>query len=244
MEEPLLAIESLRFSYPGVRVLDALNLRVSSGEILGFVGANGAGKTTTFLLATGFLRPDAGQIRTCGVDPISSARWRPQVGLVLARSGHYGRLSVRRNLKFFADLYGVRLDLDAHMAQFGLSDVADKAVAQLSTGYRQRLTIARATVHSPRLLLLDEPTDGLDPTSTDELHREVQRWKEKGIGVLLTSHRLDEVEQLCTRIVVLKDGRAIFDGSPQEVRERAGSLRGLLVDGRQETETDSGNSSP
>jgi ABC-2 type transport system ATP-binding protein len=151
--------------------------------------------------------------------------------VVNSGAGHYNRLSVRRNLSFFASLYGVKVDLEAHLKAYGLQDYADRPAGQLSQGYRQRLSLARATVHSPRLLLLDEPSDGLDPGATEELHQMVRRFAEGGGGVLLTSHRVEEVESLCGRVVLLCDGVARLQGSPQELGGgAAGGLRARLLE--------------
>ncbi len=231
MGEPLLGVDSVVFSYPGVAVIKVLNLLVREGEMVGFIGANGSGKTTTFLLATGFLRPESGRISVFGENPSLSSGWKMKVGVVLARAGHYGRLTVKRNLKFFADLYGVETDLDRHLASHGLQEFAQRQVRHLSTGTRQKLTMARATVHSPQLLLLDEPSDGLDPKSTEELHLYLRKFVEEGGSVLLTSHRLDEVEALCSRVSVLHQGRIVVSGEPSELDlKKEGGLKQLLRD--------------
>lgn len=224
-----LHFRSVAFSYGAHPVLQGLSLSVGPGEVVGFLGINGSGKTTTFLLATGFLQPASGEIRIAGVAPRRSKAWCASVGVVHSAAGHYNRLSVRRNLAFFASLYGVRPDLDAHLEAHGLGAVANKPAGQLSQGYRQRLSLARATVHSPRLLLLDEPSDGLDPGATEELHQMVRRFAEQGGGVLLTSHRVDEVEALCQRVVLLSEGVARLQGSPAELGQGSGGLRARLL---------------
>jgi ABC-2 type transport system ATP-binding protein len=231
--EPLtggLEFSAVTFAYGDRAVLQGLDLRVTPGELVGFLGVNGAGKTTTFLLATGFLQPDSGSITVAGCDPRRSRAWCARVGVVTSGSGHYNRLSVRRNLAFFASLYGVRQDLDAHLKAYGLSDYANTPAGRLSHGYRQRLSLARATVHQPRLLLLDEPSDGLDPAATDDLHRFLQRFTEQGGGVLLTSHRVEEVESLCHRVVLLAEGVARLNGTPQQLAaDQPGGLRAKLL---------------
>lgn len=225
----LLEFDSVVFSYGDVSVLKGLDLTVSAGEIVGYLGLNGSGKTTSFLLATGFLTPRLGRISISGVDPRRSRAWCSQVGVVHSGAGHYNRLSVRRNLEFFAALQGAKPDLDAHLARHGLAQLADRPVGQLSQGYRQRLSLARATVHGPKLLLLDEPSDGLDPGASDELHEMVKRFAEQGGGVLLTSHRIEEVETLCHRIVLLAEGVALMEGTPEELgADDGGGLRAKL----------------
>lgn len=227
MAEPGAGLEfrAVAFAYDDHQVLRGLDLSVNPGEVVGFLGVNGSGKTTTFLLATGFLTPTAGEIRIAGYSPRLSRKWCSKVGVVNSGAGHYNRLSVRRNLAFFASLYGVRPDLETHMKAYGLAGFANKPAGQLSQGYRQRLSLARATVHSPRLLLLDEPSDGLDPGATEELHESVRRFAEGGGGVLLTSHRVEEVESLCHRVVLLSQGVASLQGTPAEI---GGGLPGGL----------------
>ena len=230
----LLEFDSVAFSYPKTPVLRGLSLRVAAGEIVGFLGINGSGKTTTFLLATGVLSPESGSIRLLGHEPRSSRGWCSRVGVVHSGVGHYNRLTVRRNLEFFAGLQGVKPNLENHLTTYGLADVASKTAGQLSQGYRQRLALARATVHSPDLLLLDEPSDGLDPSASDDLHQSVRDFAAKGGGVLLTSHRVEEVESLCHRVVLLSDGAALMEGTPEALAQGVeGGLRQTLRSLRQ-----------
>lgn len=229
-ESPLLRLDSVHFSYRQAPVLDGLSLQIAAGELVGYLGVNGSGKTTTFLLATGLLPPQAGSVETLGVDPRTSKSWCSQVGVVSYGAGHYPRLTVRQNLQFFARLYGVRPDLDLHLGAHGLSSYADHPAGQLSQGFRQRLSLARATLHRPRLLLLDEPSDGLDPAATEELHHSLRRFTSEGGAVLLTSHRLEEVEALCARVILLSEGKAAWEGSPGELEAgRSGALRRKLL---------------
>ncbi len=225
-----LQFDNVAFAYGSVAVLKGLDLRVEPGQVVGFLGVNGSGKTTTFLLATGFLAADSGQVSVMGVDPRTSKAWSSQVGVVHSGAGHYGRLSVRRNLSFFAELYGIKPDLEAHMARHGLTEYANRPAGQLSTGYRQRLSLARATLHSPRLLLLDEPSDGLDPAASEELFLLVKAFADGGGAVLMTSHRVEEVERLCQEVVLLSEGVASWRGSPSQLSAGTpGGLRAKLL---------------
>lgn len=231
MSQACLKFDQVAFAYGGHRVLRDLSLSIYPEEIVGFLGVNGSGKTTTFLLATGFLEPDSGEISVLGYSPRRSRAWCSQVGVVNSGAGHYGRLTVRRNLAFFAELYGVRPDLEAHMAEYGLTAYADRPASELSQGYRQRLALARATLHRPRLLLLDEPSDGLDPAASHELHQNLRRFVAKGGAVLLTSHRIEEVESLCHRISLLCDGAVVTEGSGEQLGgQGAGGVRAKLLE--------------
>ncbi len=224
-----LEFASVVFSYGPHRVLQGLDLRVSPGEVVGFLGVNGSGKTTTFLLATGILVPDSGAISLLGHNPRKTRAWCSGVGVVHSGTGHYNRLSVRRNLEFFAKLQGVKPDMKAHLARHGLSEMSERPAGQLSQGYRQRLSLARATLHQPKLLLLDEPSDGLDPRATDDLHEAIEDFAKDGGSVLLTSHRVEEVEALCHRVVLLSGGVALAEGTPAELSDMGGGgLRGKL----------------
>lgn len=214
-----LEFSEVHFSYGQKPILKGLSFSVGPGELVGFLGVNGSGKTTTFLLATGFLQASSGQITIAGCAPRQSKKWCLKVGVLHAGAGHYQRLSVRRNLSFFASLYGLRPDLDAHLEANGLKEVADKQAGKLSTGYKQRLSLARATIHSPELLLLDEPSDGLDPAATDRLHKYLREFTQKGGSVLLTTHRIEEVEALCHRVIMLSDGVASYDGGIPSLAE-------------------------
>lgn len=227
----LLKFDSVRFSYSNSDpVLKSLSFSVGGSEIVGFLGVNGSGKTTSFLLATGLLKPTSGQVEIVGVDPATTKMWSEDVGVLLGGGGVYSRLTVRRNLAFFAELLGCGggLDLDAHLKEHGLTPYSDRATSQLSQGYRRRLALARATLHQPKLLLLDEPADGLDPAATDALHRYLRGFRERGGGVVFTSHRLEEVESLCDRIVLLSGGEIVSQGTPRELSGGRG-LRDLVL---------------
>lgn len=230
-QETLLSFDSVSFSYDDTQVLTSLSLQVDCGEIAGFLGVNGAGKTTTFLLATGLLTPASGTIAILACEPVKQKDWTYGVGALMSGAGLYPRLTVRRNLAFFAELYSLKVDLDKHLARHGLSDYANKPAGVLSQGYRRRLALARVTLHSPRLLLLDEPADGLDPRATEHLHQFLRDFRDEGGGVLLTSHRLEEVERLCDRVLLLSEGKIAHESTPQALAEEKGGqgLRNLVL---------------
>lgn len=227
----LLSFSQVSFSYPKTPVLTGLSFSVDEGEIVGFLGVNGAGKTTSFLLASGLLRPDSGTVLTRGFNPSSTKEWSYSTGVMMAGADLYPRLTVRRNLAFFAELYGKTVDIDAHLEAHGLREHAGKRAGQLSQGFRRRLALARATIHGPDFLMLDEPADGLDPGGTEALHSYLREFRDSGGGVVFTSHRLEEVERLCDRILVLSGGVIAIQGSTEELNEQSGGegLRGLIL---------------
>ena len=229
--EALLSFRQVSFSYPQTPVLSDLTFSVTKGEIVGFLGVNGAGKTTSFLLATGLLKPQGGAIEVVGCDPAVSKSWTHSVGVMMAGAGLYPRLTVARNLSFFAELYGLKIDVEEHLRKHAMADQVGKKAQQLSHGYRRRLALARATLHSPRLLLLDEPADGLDPGGTEALHEYLKNYRDQGGAVILTSHRLEEVERLCDRILVLSEGKIAIQGPPEELSQKVDGqgLRALIL---------------
>lgn len=229
--EALLSFSQVSFSYPQTPVLSDLSFSVKKGEIVGFLGVNGAGKTTSFLLATGLLKPQSGAVKIVGYDPAAGKEWAHSVGVMMAGAGLYPRLTVARNLSFFAELYGIQVDIEGHLRQHSMASQINKKAQQLSHGYRRRLALARATLHSPRLLLLDEPADGLDPGATEALHSYLKNYRNEGGAVVLTSHRLEEVERLCDRILLLSEGKIVAQGAPEELSQRVDGqgLRALIL---------------
>jgi sodium transport system ATP-binding protein len=219
-----------RFYLGGAQILavDHLSFAVPAGEIYGLLGPNGAGKTTTIRMIVGLLRPDSGYAEVAGFrtsdmpDEVKS-----RIGLVSANDGVYPWLSVREMLLFFADLYGLspaeaRENLRALADLFGLTSLLDQRCALLSTGQRQRVTLARALIHSPPVMLLDEPTRGLDVLGSQVVVDYVRRLRDEGKAVIVSTHRLDEAERLCDRFGLLHQGRLRMEGTLPELREATG----------------------
>jgi len=198
------------------------------GEITGLLGPNGAGKTTTLRMLYTLLRPDAGSIHVDGRDAqLEPLAVRRTLGVLPDARGLYRRLSARENIEYFAALQGLdreqaRARTDALVEALGMQDIAGRRTAGFSQGERVKTAIARALVHDPRNVLLDEPTNGLDVASTRALREFLRGLKSAGRCVLLSTHLMQEVAALCDRIVIIARGRVVADGSSDELRRQAG----------------------
>ncbi|GIG41333.1 ABC transporter ATP-binding protein [Cellulomonas phragmiteti] len=226
-------VAGLRMSYGGRTVLDGIDLDVAAGEVVALLGPNGAGKTTTVEIVEGFRHRDAGDVAVLGVDPEhGDDAWRARIGVVLQSWRDHRRWRVRELLGQLADTYRPYAspgrprprDVDDLLARVGLSGAADQRMATLSGGQRRRLDVAVGLVGRPDLLILDEPTAGLDPVARREFHELVHEVVDRdGTTVLLTTHDLAEAETVADRILLLAGGRIVAAGSPAAVaREVAG----------------------
>jgi ABC-2 type transport system ATP-binding protein len=217
--DQVVRVRGLTKSYAGRTVVDHLDLRVDAGEVVGLIGANGAGKTTTVECLQGLRRPDAGEVRVLGLDPDRDAdRLRRLVGSQLQNSGLPDRLRVAEAVRLFA---GPRATTgDDLLEQFGLAERRRSPFAGLSGGERQRLFLVLALLNRPRLVVLDELTQGLDPAARREVWSAVARLRDVGTTVLLVTHELDEAEELCDRVVAMRDGRVLDQGTPADLVAR------------------------
>jgi ABC-2 type transport system ATP-binding protein len=234
---PLVEIENLQKHYGDVRAVDGISVTVAEGEIFGLLGHNGAGKTTTIRLLTGQARPTKGTARIAGLDVTRDRdAIKPLINLVFEEANLYERLSGRDNLYLFAHLYRVPCArADDLLELVGLTDVADRQVKTYSSGMKQRLLVARAIVNTPRVLFLDEPTRGLDPTSARELHQIVRRMSQAGTTVFLTTHYMEEADELCHRVAFLSQGKVVAFDTPRELKLRLGTKTAVvLLDTREE----------
>jgi ABC-2 type transport system ATP-binding protein len=232
-------VRDLGKHYGAVRAVDGITFAVDSGEIFGLLGHNGAGKTTTIRMLTGRTRPTHGAARVAGFDVVSERdRIKPLINLVFEEQNLYERLTGRDNLTVFADLYGApHSRVEALLAQVDLIDAAKRRVKTYSTGMKQRLLIARALINRPQVLFLDEPTRGLDPASARDLRDLVRRLSDDGTTVFLTTHSMEEADELCDRVAFLTAGKIVALDSPRELKLRYGqrTARVLLQDRRQES---------
>lgn len=229
-----LAVDGLTKRYGGRVALDRLTLSLGAGEVLGLVGGNGGGKTTSLRILAGLLAPDAGGGHVLGFDLAREAeRIRAHVGYMSQRFSLYTGLSVLENLRFRARVWGLpspRAMAETTMEAFDLTRYARTPAGRLSGGWARRLQLAAAVVHAPELLLLDEPTAGLDAASRQDLWRRVAALAASGAGVIVSTHDLAEAEW-CSRAALLSDGRVVAVGTPQEVAGRAPASAFLLSGG-------------
>jgi ABC-2 type transport system ATP-binding protein len=216
----VVTVRGLRKVYGERVVVDELDLDVGVGEIVGLIGANGAGKTTTVECIQGLRRPDAGMIRVLGLDPVTEVgRLRPRIGSQLQDSGLPDRLRVSEAVS----LFGARGDgSERLLEQFGLAERRRAPFASLSGGERQRLFLVLALLGSPRLVILDELTQGLDPAARREVWQAVAQLRDGGTTVLLVTHELDEAQALCDQVVAMRAGRVLDCGAPAELIDRHG----------------------
>lgn len=229
----MIVVEHLtkRFPLPGggnVLAVNQLSFSVQAGEVYGLLGPNGAGKTTTLRMLLGLLQPTSGEASIAG---FGSARHpdevKRRVGYVSAGAGLYHGLTVREMLLFFADLYAVPdaqalQELNRLTILLGLGDIIERRCANLSTGQRQRVTLARALIHRPPVMLLDEPTLGLDVMGSQMIIEYIEHLRREGKAVILTTHHLDDAQRLCSRFGLMNKGELVSEGTLAELRERTG----------------------
>ncbi len=214
----LIDIQSLRLQIDGTPVLRNVNLSVNEGEIYGLIGPNGAGKSTTIAVALGLRKPDAGTVRVLDEDPrVHPETVHAQVGVLPEQGGFYEWMTARDYLDFFARLYGKEYDaaaLSARLEQVGLEPALTRTIGTYSRGMKQRLGLARALLPDPRLLILDEPTNGLDPRGRREMHDLLlEQSRLRNVGILLCTHLLDDVDRLCRRVGILVNGETVAQGA-------------------------------
>ena len=217
----MIRTEQLTKRYGAHAAVEKLDLDVSQGDFFGLLGPNGAGKTTSIRMLSGLLAPTSGRVSVNGLDPQHSPNEvRRSIGVVSESHGYYGWMSGEQYLSYFADLYGIRQKAQRvrHLlGVVGLENAGSKAIRAYSRGMRQRLGIARAIVHQPQVLLLDEPTLGLDPGGQREIYAVLRDLNQKGTTVFLSSHSLAEIEPLVKRVAVLNAGRLVAQGTIDEI---------------------------
>jgi ABC-2 type transport system ATP-binding protein len=222
----LIEVDGLYKSFGPIVAADGISLVVKKGEVLGFLGPNGAGKSTTMKMITGFLEPDAGWSRICGLDVHESPKAaKAKLGYLPEGAPAYGEMTPRSYLAFIAEVRGfrgpaIKARVAAAVDRAGLGSVLDQRIETLSKGFKRRVGIAQAILHDPAVLIMDEPTDGLDPNQKHHV-RELIREMAPHKGIIVSTHILEEVEAVCTRAVIISKGRIVADGTAEDLMRRA-----------------------
>ena len=229
----LIVVRDLERRFGEVRAVNGVSLTVERGEMFGLIGPDGAGKTTTLRTILGLLHPDAGEVRTCGLEPIRDARaLAGRVGYLAQKFSLYGDLTVDENVAFFAEVHDVRRwkpRRDELLELLRMAPFRTRLADRLSGGMKQKLALACTLIHSPELLILDEPTPGVDPVSRRDFWRILFRLQRDGLTLLLTTPYLDEAER-CQRVALMSGGRILVTASPTQLRDDARSTHGALLE--------------
>jgi ABC-2 type transport system ATP-binding protein len=229
----MVAVERLTRRYGELVAVDGVSFRVERGEMFGLIGPDGAGKTTTLRVILGLLAPHAGSVRTCGLDPLRrGAELSRRIGYLSQRFSLYGDLSVDENIAFFAAIHGVhdwRPRRDDLLARLRLAPFRGRLADRLSGGMKQKLALACTLVHTPELLVMDEPTTGVDPVSRRDFWRILNHLQRDGLTILVTTPYLDEAER-CQRVALMDRGRLLVTSTPEELRAGGQGARQVLLE--------------
>jgi ABC-2 type transport system ATP-binding protein len=237
-------VQGVRRAYGNRRALNGVDLSVGSGEIYGLLGPNGAGKTSLVRAISGRIRLDAGRVRISDEDPVRDARARRLLGLVPQDLALYSELTARENLEVFAGLMGLdrasaRTAAEGLLVKIRLADRADDRVGDLSGGMKRRLNIAAGVIHHPQVLLLDEPTVGVDPAAREDIHDLLFELRRDGLAILLTTHDLEQAAELSDTVGILIEGRLRAQGSVESlIRQSFGDGKELLVTFKERPESE------
>jgi len=224
MTQDAIAAEELMYSYGELIAVDSISFNVAEGEILGFLGPNGAGKTTTVKMLTGQLKPKGGKATLLGIDVAKNVdRVQGDIGVCFETTNLYEQMSAVENLKFFARLFGIQpFDAEALLRRVDLAGRGKDRVATHSKGMKQRLMVARSLVNQPKVLFLDEPTAGLDPTSSEAIRNIILEERERGATVFLTTHDMLEADKLSDRVAFMDQGKIVALDTPHNLKQQYG----------------------
>ena len=223
--ENLLEVKKLSKTYKnGRKALDNLNFHVTKGEILGFLGPNGAGKSTTINILSTLLQSDEGEIIFFNDENLSIKDVKKQLGIVPQELAIYEDITAAQNVKFFASLYGVKKSeinekVENALKKVGLEDRKDDKPSTFSGGMKRRLNIACAIAHNPKLIIFDEPTVGIDPQSRNHILDSIKQLRDEGATIIYTTHYMEEVQQICDRVIIMDGGAVLLDGSLDDILE-------------------------
>ncbi|WP_274362950.1 ABC transporter ATP-binding protein [Paenibacillus thermotolerans] len=218
----VIELSNVEKSYKDVHAVKGISLTVGAGEIFGIVGPNGAGKTTTVEMMEGLRKPDRGQIRVLGLDPVTNAyEVKQRIGIQLQSTSIPDKAKVGETIKLFASFYRTRTDIAKLLDKLQLTDKLDRYVSKLSGGWKQRVTLALALVNDPEVVFLDEPSMGLDPNARKEMWELIRQLKSEGRTIVMTTHYMEEAEALCDRIAIIDQGKLVALDSAQGLMSTA-----------------------
>ncbi len=220
-QQPVISIRGLRKSYGDIEAVHGIDLEVRRGEVFAFLGPNGAGKTTTVEILEGYRRRSGGEVSVLGEDPErADRRWRERIGIVLQSCRLDPYLTVRESLALYAGYYDAPRPIDETIELVGLADKADARASSLSGGQQRRLDVGMALIGDPELLFLDEPTTGFDPSARRQAWETIAGLRELGKTVFLTTHYMDEAQQLADRVTIIAGGEIVARGTPEDLGDR------------------------
>lgn len=231
----MLIIKELEKTYGKFKALNSLNLEINEGEIFGFIGPNGAGKSTTMKIVSGLLLPDSGEVYVDEIDAIkNNKKLKEKIGYMPDFFGVYDNLKSYEYLEFYASIYGIigkdmkKLSMDL-LELVNLEDKYDSYVDGLSRGMKQRLCLARCLIHNPKLLILDEPASGMDPRARFEMKNILKNLKDMGKTILVSSHILSELGEICTNLGIIENGQMIFQGTVEEIMDKISGSHPVVI---------------
>lgn len=225
-ENTAIDVKSLEKRFGHIHAVRGLSFRVARGEVLGFLGPNGAGKSTTMKMITGFLEPTAGTVEVCGADVLTDPiKVKQKIGYLPEGAPCYGEMTVRRFLQFIADIRGLsgadkNRAIDSAIEKINLQSVVNQSIETLSKGFKRRVGVAQAILHDPEVLIMDEPTDGLDPNQKHEV-RELIKEMSADKAIVISTHIMEEVDAVCSRAIIIASGQLLFDGTPKQLLEQS-----------------------
>jgi len=227
----VIEVNNIEKHYGNVKAVDGISLQVKRGEVLGIIGANGAGKSTTLEIMMGLRKPDSGTVNVLGMNIAeASDKIKQRIGIQLQQTALYDRIKVKEALQLFSSYYEKTRNLNEIIATLGLEPYLNKYVKNLSGGWQQRTSLALALINDPEIIFLDEPTTGLDPQARLELWGCINRYRDEGKTIILSTHYMDEAQRHCDRIAIIKNGKLISCDEPKQLIDTLGNQDATLED--------------
>jgi ABC-2 type transport system ATP-binding protein len=229
-QQTLIEVKSLDKKFGAIHAVRNLSFSVNKGEVLGFLGPNGAGKSTTMKMITGFLEPTSGTVTVCGHDVLEDPiAVKEKIGYLPEGAPSYGEMTVKSFLDFIADIRGLKGQdkqdrVDAIIKKINLETVRNQTIDTLSKGFKRRVGVAQALMHDPEVLIMDEPTDGLDPNQKHEVRTLIKEMAPHK-AIIISTHIMEEVDAICTRAIIIASGQLLFDGTPEELLAKSDTGR-------------------